>query len=169
MTDLNPRLVEINQKNSAFWANQNKRLSEQMADSDISNDANRLLNSEDARGVSIYSKLTFENAHEIAEQQIKKTLSRFGNKGRTARGPDRLTELIESIVSRKPDISIDEMKGRLQSSVGGGVITRISSGVPEDAEIYYLDHKRREISASLSGLKDRLSRAKKSFRSRATG
>lgn len=72
--------------------------------------------------------------------------------------PNPFRELIEMIVSRRPDISEPELLERLMYEVANGVIESI-----ENDKITWLNDKGEDKTSPVSGLKDMLYRAKKSL------
>ena len=70
--------------------------------------------------------------------------------------PTAFAELIDGIVSRRPDISESELLGHLISEAGNGLIETVG-----DVDIVWLDDKCNEKKNKVSGLKDMLYKAKK--------
>ncbi|OAI14215.1 hypothetical protein A1507_15545 [Methylomonas koyamae] len=72
--------------------------------------------------------------------------------------PDTLQILINQIVRNNPEISEKELLSKLEKEKGLGVIEDV-----EDIDIVFSDKNDQLKAARVSGLKDRLSRAKKKF------
>ena len=73
--------------------------------------------------------------------------------------PNVLQEIITGIVQEEPNISCDNLKKKLSAQVHGPAIETVTEDVIE-----YNDHGQRARSASTSGLKHRLTRARKKVR-----
>lgn len=74
--------------------------------------------------------------------------------------PDRLQVLIEQIVKKAPHAGTAEVRRELAERAGHGVVEEIDE---EENAIFFIGDGRSEKSASLSGLKDRVSRARRSL------
>jgi hypothetical protein len=100
-----------------------------------------------------------------AQKFAKIILQQQGRRGGKNKKPDALQQLIISIVRKYPTITVQKLLAILQDRTGPGLII---DGI-EDGEILFRDriglHEPLK-SAQISGLKDRLSRAKKFLRSR---
>jgi hypothetical protein len=141
-----------------------------MSDEMIFNLANNDMCSEIARGVSLKSRKSFEKALDDAEDTKRVLQASFARKGGKACRSDALQELMIRIVRNKPQITTGQLLRELAGKPGEGTITRIDceSDVLADGprEIHYIDHDGRPKSASIPGLKDRLSRIKAKLGSR---
>jgi len=105
-------------------------------------------------------KLTRGFIEERADRNRDKTELQAGRARQRVRAeksrPNPFRQEIESIVSRRPDISEPELLERLMSEIGNGVIESIEHGT-----ITWLNDQCEERTSSVSGLKDRLSKLKK--------
>ena len=88
-------------------------------------------------------------------------MSQHARKGGLARKTDVLQELIERIVRRNLAITVRALESQLREHQGIEPIQDFSNGT-----ISFTNHDGRTKDAELSGLKDRLSRAKKKIGSR---
>lgn len=92
-------------------------------------------------------------------EQHKERQKNYANQSRI----DSLQELIIKIVAKKPDINEKALLIEIEKKRGCGVINDV------DDDVIYFNHKGEEKDAPISGLKDRLSRAKKKKIIRAAG
>ena len=152
---------EINEINREFWARQNVLMEQRMADDAVCQVALARIESECSRGVPINKQVSFVAALEEAETNRGIFLSQLARKGGRAQKPDALQELIIRYARTAPNITIRELREKLTRERHPDVISDI-----EDGEIWFNDRDGRLRSAVVSGLKDRLSRAKKKVRSR---
>jgi hypothetical protein len=77
--------------------------------------------------------------------------------------PDAFNGLIEEILQRKPKITVDELIDECRKEAGGDIIYEIND---DDRKVVWIDKKakrERLRDAPFSGLKDRLSRARKNI------
>jgi hypothetical protein len=103
-----------------------------------------------------------ELAFEDAEKRRAKIRSGDGSKGGRPRRGDALQGLIEEIVSARPAISsASALLEQLREFQYQGVVIDI-----EDDKIWFSDARDASRSAPISGLKNRLTRARKSAKSR---
>lgn len=154
-------LAEINQANAEFWREQQELLTTRMGDEPTRESAFKALEAEQLRGVPLKSRMTLELALQEAELTGQNFLSAQGRKGGAASKTDALQRLIEETVKRQPNISVEELKTKLHALQGISAIEDIADGV-----IGFADRRGHSKEAPWSGLKDRLSRAKKKIRSR---
>ena len=153
--------ADINESNRAFWARQNALMEQRMADDAVRQDALARVESESSRGVPINKQVSLVAALEEAETSKGIFLSQFAGKGGRADKPDALQELIIEYARTVPTITERELREKLTRERHPEVISDI-----EDGEIDFNDRDGRSKSALVSGLKDRLSRARKKVRSR---
>lgn len=153
--------VERNQRNRAFWVEQSRKADRLQANPWILQRVLRVIASEASRGVPSDSRIDFGEALEEADADRRSVLEDQGRHGGRARRRDPLQERIIEIVSRSPEITERELLSRLRNEERGPVIQDIDGD-----EIWFNGRDGISKSASLSGLKDRLSRAKKRCRSR---
>jgi hypothetical protein len=152
--------VERNRHHRAFWAEQNRKADRLQANPWILRRVLSVIASEASRGVLLYSRIDFGAALSDADADRRSILEYQGRRGGRARQLDPLQERIIEIVRRSPEIPENELLSRLRDEAPGPVI--------EDVDEEEVSFKRRDgtlKSAPLSGLKDRLSRAKKLCRS----
>lgn len=156
---------EINEWHHAFYGEQSKLMEERMADEDVLDVAMKDLQSEALRHVPVYSQKSFEGALESAavskarfqKSGAKKFQSDFARKGGTAPKPDALQKLIVEKVRGNPGTTERQLQDHLREKHLGGVVTDID----DKLGIICFDNDGRQKTARITGLKDRLYRAKK--------
>jgi len=151
----------MNRRHSEFWAVESPKLERRLADAQLVALATEDMASETLRGIPTRYLKSMERAYEDAE--TRRTVIRSGDGSRGGRPPsgDALQRLIEEIVMRHPTISASALLARLRDRQHQGVIEDI-----DDGRICFVDASGAGRSASISGLKDRLTRARKSVKSR---
>jgi hypothetical protein len=152
---------EINEINREFWARQNVLMEQRMADDAVRQVALARVESECSRGVPINKQVSLVAALEEAETNRGIFLSQLARKGGRAQKLDALQELIVGYVRRISDITEPKLQDMLTRDRHPAVISDIVDG-----KIEFNDRNGRAKSAPISGLKDRLYRAKKMVRSR---
>jgi hypothetical protein len=157
------RIEAIQRGYEEFWEQQNRLLAERLDDPYLAKRAlDEILPDEAARLIPVKCRLTLEAALERAEIERREVLSALGRHGRASRGSDALSQRIQAIVQRQPDISEPQLREMLAAGSGAhDTIVAI-----DDEVIVFRDHDGQEKEVDTSGLKDRLSRIKKRFRSR---
>jgi hypothetical protein len=156
-----PSPAEMNRRHREFWDVESQVFERRLADPQLVAAATEDMNSEILRRVPIYSRKTMELAFEDAEKRRAKIRSGDGSKGGRPRRGDALQGLIEEIVSARPAISASALLEQLREFQYQGVVTDI-----EDDKIWFSDARDASRSAPISGLKNRLTRARKSAKSR---
>lgn len=153
-------LEGINECNRRFWDDQNLLLRRRMASSATLNAALDLLRAEQIEGVPIRHQTSLYKALEDAERTGKRFLMEHASKGGKAKKSDALQLLIEKIVKREPSISVRQLESQLEAYQGIDIIDDI-----EDGSIWFTNGDSLK-EAKVSGLKDRLLRAKRKLQSR---
>jgi hypothetical protein len=156
MLHVDDRLSAMNRDNEEFWKRESALFKERFEDPLIRQLALQLIDHERLRRVPVYHRMTLESATRYVADARKSCLSEQAKVGGRSRKMDALQLLILEIVTKRPTISLKELEQRLHEHAG--VRDRIIC--IEDGEILFTD-RNREKSASVSGLKDRLTRAKK--------
>ena len=154
-------LADINRRNQKFWRVEQAQAERRMANPLLRDLAMRDLEYEALRHVPIYYRKSLERALQDAEEARRRTLTAFGQKGGRAKRCDLLQELILEIASKTPEVTAPELIDRLKREKFDGVIEDV-----DKSKIYFIDGKGGSKSAKISGLKDRLSRAKAENQSR---
>jgi len=97
-----------------------------------------------------------EERDERARDKAKNEAERARQRERAKKSrPNPLSNLIDSIVSRSPDISALDLLGRLISEIGNGVIESVG-----DYEYVWLAENNTQKTHKISGLKDVLRRSR---------
>jgi len=160
----------LNEQNRRFWQTQSDLLDKRMSDELLFNVATMDMRSETLRQVPIYSQKTLEQALADAERLRNAFQSDFSRKGGSAPRCDALQSLIEAIVVENPKITQGQLMRELRRDRAVGIVTSIdekSDALADGAkEIHFVDEDGTPKAASVSGLKDRLSRAKRKIASR---
>ena len=159
MAELNPALVEINQRNRDFWEVQKRLTATRMANEEILAAALEALAFEDQRRVPVYFRNTFQHALAEADDARRRFLGQQSRKGGRARKSDPLQDLIVDIARQRPNITERELLEWLKDQCPIPPIAEIV-----DETISFASRDGRLAEAPISGLKDRLSRAKKQIR-----
>ena len=153
--------VEMNLRHREFWASETRAFERRWADPQLREMAFEDMDSEISRGVPVYSQKPLEFCVFEAERRRTRIRSSDGGRGGRPRRGDPLQEQISDIVRPCPKISEKELLDRLRSRQVCGVIEDV-----DDEDVYYVDARGVGKKAPISGLKDRLSRARKSLSSR---
>jgi hypothetical protein len=154
--------------NSEFWVKQKPLFEARMANPLFRKVAFETLNCESARQVSLRSRKTLEFALEEAEATVRRfdggpemqalalrqAHGLLSQKGGRAKHSDSLQRFIEKLVAGDRELTVAELVARLRNLDNHTEIQEVTN-----AEVHYIDNGK-EKSAPLSGLKDRLSRAK---------
>jgi hypothetical protein len=164
--DNNPiSLRAINRLNVQFWARQARLTEDRIADPLFYDAAKRDMDSEAIR-VNFRERKSLDQALAEAEETVKavrktvvaaererrKSVCRSGGLARKA---DRLQLLIEQLVREAPEMTQRGLLHQLKREQGRGIITAM-----DEKEIQFRTSKNKLKSAPISGLKDRLHRAK---------
>ena len=154
----------LNERNARFWAEQKILLEQRISDPGLYDLAKRDMDFEAARGVPVKQLKTLEQA--LADAAYGKAMfhSQLSIKGGRAPKSDSLQELIQNCAHENPKISQRELWHRLKKEIGKGIIVSIDAESPcEDGsvrKIHFMSSDGKVKTALVSGLKNRLSRAK---------
>ncbi|HET9282336.1 MAG TPA: hypothetical protein VFR24_10280 [Candidatus Angelobacter sp.] len=160
-------LKEVNEWNRQFWSDLSDSIERWMADPEVLKLAMEDIESESVRRVPLYNQKSFAQALEraantktgILKGAAKSFQIDFSKKGGSAPKPSALQKLILEIVQRKQSITEPELLRELETRKLQGIITDIDYGLNL---IEFQNNNDQQLKrASISGLKDRLSRAKK--------
>jgi hypothetical protein len=148
-------IAELNQLHKKVWA----AVRIQMQDDALLQVAGKAILSDARRKVSFHSQISLREALDDAAEAKKLFLRQLGRRGRQARKSDALHDLIVTLVQENPDISFKSLENKLREMQFHGTIDDVT-----DTEIQFKNHNGRSKETSLSGLKHRLTRAKKAAR-----
>jgi len=154
-------LKEINQINRRFWCEQRKLLKIRLVDGAIRETAIEFMSEEAAAGVSFHAQRSVYRALEDAERIGRRFLAQQARKGGKARKTDELQLLIERIVQSQPSITAPQLEAKLIEHQHIEPVQDIDKKV-----IWFSTRDGRSEQARLTGLKDRLFRAKQKLRAR---
>jgi len=179
MAQPNPELVEFNRKNKAFWDNQKVLMDRRMTDRAILETAVDAIASEAKRGVSIRIQMSFEKALEDAARAGHRFIQQQARSGGKAAKADSLQSVIVDIVRQTPNIQCSGLLAELERRVDEGIIIEFDFNegkilfkpllVQRNVSIGPRGRQDSEkieklYSASIPGLKHRLTRARKKIR-----
>jgi hypothetical protein len=153
--------AEINQRNKDFWAVQIALAEERMADEVLRTFAFREMESEAQRGTPLYCRKTPEQALADAAALKSSLNTQKARQAAKARRIDALQELIEGEVQLNPRITWKQLLRQLpEAAERAGVSPSVAGNKIEFV------HRGQCREAPISGLKDRLSRARRNQNSR---
>lgn len=158
-------ICEINELNQRFWENENMLRERRMKDPAIREAALRKLADEQLRSIPTYYQTTLEKSLADAEYQKQRFLSQQGRKGGQVKKSDALQQAILDLVRRDPNITASELENMLTRERYPGLIDDVADGKIHFVQPDGSTDGRHKV-ARISGLKDRLSRAKKIHKSR---
>jgi hypothetical protein len=162
-------LRALNIRHRRFWRRQSAIALKRLSDPALFKLAFRDMRSEEQRGIPVKHRksleLALEDASTISLEVAKDTFvlahREFSRKGGLARAPSPLQNLIENIVRQAPKLDRNGLMLRLKQESGEGVIASV-----DRTFISYFAHDGSVRTSRVSGLKDRLSRAKEKISSR---
>jgi hypothetical protein len=152
----NPSPAELNRINREFWAAEIIARERLMADPEIFGRAIEAISFEAAREVPVRSQLTLEQALRNEEAARGVYVAQQRRRAGSARKTDALQAFIIQTVQADRSIKCAQLLAKLRRK---DFICEINT-----TEIVFFDKDGREKRAPRSGLKDRLSRAKKSLK-----
>ena len=162
--DFSEQLRLMNQANREFWAKQSPLLPRRMADEGLRQIILSRLQDEQIRLPTALQKSLDALGDEAEKYKSIVGKQRARNAG-SQKKTDKLQEIIMAIVRKSPNITTRELHDKLLSQTSPGAEIEAI----EDGQILFQGRRgRRPVlsNAPVSGLKDRLSRAKKILRSR---
>lgn len=163
-------LQDVNEQNHRFWSVRNEIRDRRMSDESLLDIAMEDIRSEMLRGGPVGSQKSFDQALADAEMTMKTLQSGFARKGGSTPRSDALQNLIEEIRGENPKITQGQLLIALSGPRGEGTVTSIDKEsevkAGEPRMIHFVEENERPKRALLSGLKDRLYRAKKKIASR---
>jgi hypothetical protein len=176
MRPANGEIVALNARNASFWEKENWIREIRMADDAIRTIAFRDLASEMNRRVSIYSQKSLEQALQNAEVIKNEVISQLAQSAARAERVDPLQRVIMDIVRNNPSIGAKQLLEKLRDLQSGPVIDEIddqgihfkspveNGGTESPERDDTIRKKTITYSAPITGLKHRLTRARKKIR-----
>ncbi len=162
-------IADINERNHQFWQVESDLLIRRMADELLYEVARTDMSSETLRQVPIKLRKSLGQALADAEKIRRIYQIAFARKGGRAVKSDALQWVIEEIVLKNPTITIRQLFFKLKGEIGQGTVTSIDEEsdirADEPRMIHFEEDNGKRMIAPLSGLKDRLFRAKKKIKS----
>jgi predicted phosphohydrolase len=161
---------EINKMNADFWDVESKKLKERLKDPALRNAAMARLKSEALRGVRVHDQLTLDGALAEEEQMAlknaghieKRVISARARRAASMEKVDALQSFINLAVEQKPSIQVPELLDKVRAEAGsGGRIQEVVEG-----SIWFVGTHDKSRKSRISGLKDRLWRAKQKLKSK---
>ena len=158
----------INTRNRAFWEAESAQAERRMADPDVFHRATVDMHGEVARLLPVYYQKSFEKALQdvaaLSEDPVllKRTHRHLSRLGGSSKKTDALQEVILEEVQKRPAITVTDLLKHLQSLQD---LRQVVDDI-DDGAIFFTDRNGHSKKAPVSGLKDRLSRAKKALKSR---
>jgi hypothetical protein len=163
-------LATINQWNEQFWLEQSELLNSRMQDAALREIAMDDLKSEEAMRVSVRNRKTLEHALAQAEKSRRIFQRAFSRKGGKAPKTDALQRWIIKTVRADKRISSGRLllKIRELAKSGNSIFSEVSrrSDASDDQTEHICFDDGESKTAPITGLKDRLSRAKRKILSR---
>jgi hypothetical protein len=163
--------AELNSLNALVWSQRSEWFEAKLNDEDLCLIAYDDLASEWNEKLSFHDRLSFEGALARAEAKIVSVRRAIGRRGGKAERTDPLQNVILEAVREQPTIQYSELLNLLRKlpAKGHAVVCQVDQKssllVDQKEQIHFMDGGR-IATAPVSGLKDRLSRARKKIRSR---
>ena len=151
---------ELNEEYDRFWKEQAELLHRRMANDAVREAALGLIREQELH-LPVRYRFSLEAALEKAEKTGQRCSAEWSRKGGKAKKTDTLQLVIEKIVADRPSTTLRQLEQQLRALERIEVIDEIA-----DDLISFTAANGRFKGAKLSGLKHRLSRAKKKPRSR---
>lgn len=152
---------DLNQQYALFWADQAELLKQRMANDTVRAVALGMIRDQELVGMPLQQRLTLEKALESAEKIGERFSAAWSRKGGKAKKSDPLQLLIEQVVQKRPSITVRQLERKLRNHQGIDPIVDIDNKL-----ITFVATNGNLKEAKMSGLKHRLSRAKKKLKSR---
>jgi hypothetical protein len=160
----NPYIL-LNEKNRIFWVRESKLLEQRIQDPYLFKVATQDMTSEELRGVPLRNRKSMaqafadaEGIRRYVEGETRKTYHiEFARKGGRAEKSDKLQEFIVNALRRRPALAVPDLLRSLEDNPDFEV---------DEELIYFKGSNGQEKPVPVSGLKDRLYRAKKKLHSR---
>jgi hypothetical protein len=169
-SDANEASVDERRRLGEVQAIVNAIVTEEIDDVALREAAFARLRSERMRGVTVKEQITLDGALAAEEQTALKSadhiearvVSRRARRAGSVAKVDGLQGFINSIVEKRPKITVPELLDKIRAEVGsGGPIVDL-----DKTSIWFVGAHDQSRSATISGLKDRLSRAKRKMKSK---
>jgi hypothetical protein len=150
-------LSELNEFHAQSWAKRATLMEGLLLDDAVVHMAIYDLSTETAN-LPFGLRKGFEAALEQAAERKTICLSWIGKKGGRPRGCDALQVVINDSVSKRRDLTVAQVLAILSNKKWEGVVEDVDE---KKMEIWFIDKDGRRKASPISGLKDRLNRARK--------
>jgi hypothetical protein len=156
---------ELQELNLKFWEEENEKRERGIADPVLWRSVKQELDRDQMRGVPIAGQESIEFLLERADRLRRDVNTESARRAGRAPKADALQQYIVALVRKRPDITSRQLLAHLEQERWNGLIVEIADGMvcflqPDGIK----DGRTKET--PISGLKDRLSRAKKQVHSR---
>jgi hypothetical protein len=162
IVDQAAKLKLINEQNRAFYHTQSEKLLSQLNATTIQI-AKQQRQSEASRGIPI-NFWSFDRAIDDASRALTVVKIEQAKKAGKNKKTDSLQKLILDIVRAYPQVTVSQLRARLESNKGKGIVDDMDCLGDSNPLISFEGLRGRVKDAPLSGLKDRLTRARKIIR-----
>ena len=156
MADIHTALAAISRKHAEFWAVQSPLAERRVADEVLRDYAMGQIADDAVRDVPIYYRKSYEHLLDDAAALQQSVLTRQARRAATAKRPDALQTLIAKILQQNPNSTSTMLLCRLEQMVGD-----VEEVVTLNQTVIEFIDRGRVRSAKISGLKDRLHRARR--------
>jgi hypothetical protein len=150
---------EMNRRNKVFWARENSLMQERLGRPELLALALKYMADEASRLIPMKHRMGLEQSLQLAEESsdilLKSVHVAAARRAGSAPKADALQMFIKQLVLQRPSLSLSELTKVLEAQQGLGFIEDFDKD-----EISFVGGRKGSKSASRSGLKDRLSRAK---------
>jgi hypothetical protein len=155
-------VVQLNECNKQFWLEQLELFSQQFSIETVRTRAIAVLKWEELRGVPLKNRQTLESAADDAYQEESRFRREFSRKGGRAVKEDFLNRLIHKLVLKQPSLTERQLFHKLRKLESEGNVQL----APDEVTFDFCDDNEKWKTALVTGLKDRLFRAKRKINSR---
>ncbi len=154
---------ETNARNRVFWEERNKEFWRQLGHSFIVEQVMKDVQRDIDRHVPVGFRLSMEDLAELNEERLKDTQRYSARRGGLAKKTDALQQRIIELVRGNPQLTSAGVLAKLRDTQGpAGVVCDVTE---QHISIERSDGRIEDV--PISGLKDRVSRARKALRTSA--
>ena len=152
--------AELNERNRVFWEEQRRLLDQRLSDITIAKVAHQRIQRE-MTSLPLALQVSFEGALADAEAAAEIIRADYARDIASAARPDPLQEFIVAALKENPGLTVQDLHAKLRAAANTGAFGNVTDGVIE-----FHNRRGRLKQATVSGLKDRLSRARQKLHSR---
>jgi hypothetical protein len=158
------QLKKINERNAAFYSRLRK--TEEQLSEEVRQFVFNQLKLEVAKGIPLYSRSSFYGVISDLEKASAVARIESARVAGKSKKTDRLQEVILQIVQDSSQITVSKLLAKLTGMQGQGVIEDVDDLSDSNPMISFKGSREEGCSAPISGLKDRLTRARKIIKKR---